>query len=434
MRRRGAGAQGRSRIEGRGGSRLTALLVLGLVCAAAPLRLCAQVSVHAQAIPLLTRAWNMPGSEGTKTEFALAQPAVMLEWHSPSPQHAAPGPRFSLHATLDAEGLTIPDGELAPGDYGEGFYDRRHPHTYFHEIMGTAQDLLGPHDGKLELSLAAGKGFVAFGDDDPMSRPAVRYPVDHHLAQILERAVVIGGATYGPVRVEATWFNGDEPLHPSTWPNWDRAFDSHAFRVTVMPRDGVEAQYSYAKVLSPEHRDGAGLPQTKHDASLRWTGNWQGRASYALLNWARTTEADGFFAFGGLVAEASISMGRHRPYARFERTDRPEDQRTADPFRSVRPPLDNASLGTTHWNIWTVGEGVSFLTAGGRLEWRPFVEASVARVRAIDGIFDPKAFYGSDVLPSVTLGVRLDWGGMGRMRMGRYFDRMTAMPMPGMEM
>jgi hypothetical protein len=63
---------------------------------------------------------------------------------------------------------------------------------------------------------------------------------------------------------------------------------------------------------------------------------------------------------------------------------------------------------------------------------RPFVEGSLARVSRVNGIFDPQSFYGSGVLPSVTLGVRLDWGGMNQMRMGRYFDR--AATMPGMEM
>ncbi|HET7040737.1 MAG TPA: hypothetical protein VFI13_01915, partial [Gemmatimonadales bacterium] len=299
---------------------------------------------------------------------------------------------------------------------------------------GTAQDLLGRHDGPLELSVAAGKGFVAFGDDDPMSRPVVRYPVDHHFAQLLERAVVIGAATWGPARVEATWFNGDEPLTPSSWPNWDRGLDSRAIRLSLTPGHGVEAQYSHARVLSPEHREGSGPPQVKDDASLRWAGPLRGRASYALVNWARTDEASGFFVFHSLVAEGSTVLGRHHPYLRFERTERPEDQRTSDPFRSVRPPLDNTSMGRTRWTVWTAGDGVSFLTARGRLEVRPFVEGSLARVRTLEGIFAPETFYGSDVLPSVTVGVRLDWGGMGRMRMGRYFDREEGTSMPGMEM
>ena len=37
--------------------------------------------------------------------------------------------------TLDFEGVTMPAGELALGGWGEGFVDRRHPHTYLHEAM-----------------------------------------------------------------------------------------------------------------------------------------------------------------------------------------------------------------------------------------------------------------------------------------------------------
>ena len=431
MRRWGAAALWRWNCTGRGAGRLTTFALALLFSAPAPQRLSAQVQIHAQAIPLVTRVAHAPGDE-TRTEFALVQPALMLEWASPNTQPATP--RFSFHTTLDAEGLTIDDGELAPGDYGEGFYDRRHPHTYLHELIGTAQDLLGRHDGKLELSVAAGKGFVAFGDDDPMSRPVVRYPVDHHFAQLLERAVAIGAATWGPARVEATWFNGDEPQRPSSWPNWERGLDSRAFRLSLAPREGVEVQYSHAMVRSPEHREGSGPTQRKDDASVRWAGAWRGHDTYALLNWARTDEANGFFIYHAVVAEGAATFGRHHAYARFERTERPEDQRTSDPFRSVRPPVDNTSLGTSRWTAWTIGDGVSLLTARGRLELRPFVEGTLAHVTRVNGIFDPESFYGSDVLPSVTVGVRLDWGGVGKMRMGRYFDRPGSTAMPGMEM
>jgi len=60
------------------------------------------------------------------------------------------------------------------------------------------------------------------------------------------------------------------------------------------------------------------------------------------------------------------------------------------------------------------------ITAGGHLELRPFVEGSVAHVGVVEGIVDPEQFYGSDVLPSLSVGVRMDWGGMNKMRMGRY--------------
>jgi hypothetical protein len=407
--------------EGRVVARYPALLAFALLLLAAlnTRRLAAQASIHAQAIPLVTTAWHMPGDEATLTEFAVVQPAVMLEWRSP---WSRPGtPSLLARATLDGEGLTIADGELAPGDHGEGYYDRRHPHTYVHELVLGGSDILGALDGRLRLSAAGGpKGFVAFGTDDPMSRPPVRYPVNHHLAQILERALVIGSVAYGPISFEATWFNGDEPTYPSDWPNWERAFDSHAFRGTVTPLPGLEAQLSYAKVLSPEHEGGAGPTQEKWDASIRYQGLLADLPSYFLVEWARTEDAGGFFTYRSLLAEGAVELGRHRPYARLELTERPEEMRTNDPFRSVRPHTDDNLLGITDWTVVTAGYGVSFLTAGGRFEVRPFLEGSIAHVGVVEGLVDPEFFYGSDVLPSLSVGVRMDWGGMNQMRMGRY--------------
>src|SRR5690606_36217081 len=105
----------------------------------------------------------------------------------------------------------LPDGELTPGAWGEGYVDRRHSHTTVHELLLTARDVLGEWDGPGELGLFIGKGFAPFGTDDPMSRPFQAFPVNHHLAQILERAV--GGVQYRlhPVTIEAALHNGDEP-------------------------------------------------------------------------------------------------------------------------------------------------------------------------------------------------------------------------------
>ena len=420
MRRSGGRAVGRSFTTGRWATRLTTRMAFALMFLAAgpPDRLTAQLSVHAQAIPVVTDARHPPGDE-TRTEFAITQPVVMLDWSTP---HFAPRAlHFFARATLNVEGWTIPDGELTPGAHGEGFYDRRHPHTYVHELMvGASVGGLRTANRELRIGLAVGKGFVAFGTDDPMSRPVERYPVNHHLAQVLERVVVIGRASYGPVALEVTGFNGDEPTKPSDWPNWDRGLDSRAVRATVTPVAGLEAQYSWARVKSPEHRPGAGPTQRKREASLRWKGPLAHRPTYALLEWARTEDAGGFFVYHSLLVEGAMSVGRQRPYARFERTERPEESRTLDPFRSLRPHLDDNILGITRWTVWTAGYGVSLLTAPGRLEVRPFVEGSLAQVKALEGIFDPAAFYGASVLPSVTLGVRMDWGGMAGMRMGRY--------------
>jgi hypothetical protein len=80
-----------------------------------------------------------------------------------------------------------------------------------------------------------------------------------------------------------------------------------------------------------------------------------------------------------LFSEASSpkvhDAGRHRPYFRLERTERPEDMRTIDPFRSVRPHLENSILGTTRWTLLTLGYGYGFAMAQGRLDLEPLPRA-----------------------------------------------------------
>lgn len=389
------------------------LLLIGLACAAHPAS--AQGfqlgpvhgDVMAQAIGIVTTAGPMP-HDATLTEARLVQPAVSVGLGTLSGH-------LRFRGTLDLEGWTMPGGELTPGAYGEGYIDRRHPHTYAHELMLTAHDVLGRLGGPVHVSAAFGKGFVAFGSDDPMSRPVMLYPIDHHLAQILEREVLIAGVTAGPAALEVSWFNGDEPEYPSEWPNGRRFGDSYALRGSVAPTRGVEAQVSYAEVKSPEQRDGAGPPQEKWSASVRFDRG----PAYALAEFARTSEAGGAFVFHSLVLEGALQRGLWRPYLRLERTERPEEARVGDPFRTQRPPLDNSLLGITRWSVATAGASVTALTAGPRFSVRPFVEASVADVRAISGTFDVQAWYGSNTICSLSLGVRLDWGMTGH-RMGRY--------------
>ena len=83
--------------------------------------------------PRSPRADPVPGGDGL-AELRIVQPALMLQADGPA--------RLSLLATLNLEGATIGEGELTPGAWGEGFVDRRHPHTYLHELLLTADDLL----------------------------------------------------------------------------------------------------------------------------------------------------------------------------------------------------------------------------------------------------------------------------------------------------
>jgi hypothetical protein len=285
-----------------------------------------------------------------------------------------------------------------------------------HELVATVRQRLDPR-GLGELSLTAGKGFVAFGTDDPMNRPVLRYPVNHHWAQVLERAVVTLGARRGPVTLEASLFNGDEPERPWQLPNLSRFGDSWAVRATAHPGSGLELQGSHARVASPEHRGGAGPTAVKWSGSMRLDRPLGAGRGYALVEWARTVEG-GFFEFDAQLAELELRLGRLRPYYRLERSERPEEERTEDPFRTRRPHTDDALLGITRWTVHTLGVGVRLPAIGG-VRAEPMVEVARAGVAAVGpGLFQPAAFYGDDTIWFLTAGVRL---AVGRPhRMGRY--------------
>jgi hypothetical protein len=366
----------------------------------------------AQAIGVVTRA--APAYDGrTYVEGYLTQPVLM--------GHVGLfGDRLQGTATVNFEGATLRRGELNAGIYGEGYIDRRHPHTFVHELMASAQGAAGP----VRLSLAGGKGFVPFGTDDPMTRPFVKYPVNHHLAQILERYVAAAAARYRVVLVEVAAFNGDEPFGPSSWPSASRFGDSWASRLTLAPGSGLEAAASVARVSSPEQQVGDGLDQRKSSLAGRWERRDSlGRRAYALVEWARTDEMqDGrrAFRYQSVLAEATTRVRRLELGARYERTGRPEEERLLDPFRSPRPHPDYNVLGITEWTIVTAAAAARVDVAAG-IALRPFVE--VARLGARELVrpstFVPADFYGSSRQWSLSVGVRMD-AGVLHPRMGHY--------------
>ena len=369
----------------------------------------ATLSVRAQAIGLVTRVDPAVASQ-TYTEGYLAQPVIM-----------ARGSVLNGHVgavlTLDFEGLTLDRGQLNPGAHGEGYADRRHPHTYLHEAIVTASGTFGGTG----VSLAGGKGFVPFGTDDPMMRPFAAYPVNHHLAQILERYVAIGALIRGPVTLEGALFNGDEPLSPGAPPDASRFGDSWAARVTVTPIRPLELEGSFASVTSPELAAGGGLDQHKWSVGARFERE-HGPVRSALVEWARTDDRFGDIVtndYTSFLAEGTTAVRRASLSLRYENTTRPEEERLADPFRYSRTPTDLAIIGITRWRIGTVA--VSSPLPASRADVAPFVEVSYAHPNdeIEPSAFVPQDFYGASSLWSMSVGVRL---GVGRMshRMGRY--------------
>ena len=383
------------------------MLAMGMPTAAAG----AQERVDAGLSALLLYDYVDPVPLGSSLgEVRLVHPVAML--------HAsALGGRLSFTGMGNFEGLTLADGQLAPGVAGEGYVDRRHPHTYLHEAVATYQHETIVAGRPLTLSVAAGKGFAPYGSDDPMSRPITRYPVNHHIAQVLERLVGIVALRTGPVGLEAGLFNGDEPDGPDQWPNAGRFGDSWSLRLTLVPLDGVELQGSLARVASPELRDGGGLDHRQRSVSLRLDRAFGGQQVYALAELARSyDDVEPLNSFLGEIAVRKRSLQGHY---RFERTERPEEQRLSDPWRTPRPHHDFSNLGYTRWSIHTLGVSLG-IVAPRNFALTPIIEGSLGRVVSLlPGSFDPAAFYGRDTFWAVSAGVRVGWGAPLH-RMGRY--------------
>ncbi|HEV7991025.1 MAG TPA: hypothetical protein VGP25_04325 [Gemmatimonadaceae bacterium] len=367
--------------------------------------------VMAQAIPVLTHAAHTAGGADL-TEGYLAQSVLMTRgslWRG----HA------QLDATLNGEGLTMTRGELSTGGFGEGYVDRRHPHAYLHELVLTGVGSFGPFN----YSASAGRGFAPFGTDDPMMRPFEKYPLNHHLAQILERGLIAGAMRVGPAIVEGATFGGDEPTSPSAMPRLRRFGDSWSMRATLLPRPGTELQASYARIESPEQASGFGLDQRKRSASVRMISRDGSR--YALAEWASTAEWDGdrnveAFAYESALAEAAATVGPIGVAVRLEQTGRPEEERLADPFRTPRPASDLAITGITRWRVGTLALTLPSVTHGA-VRGYPFVELArlSARSTVATSVFSPERFYGGGSPWMGSIGFRVRYGPL-HARMGRY--------------
>jgi hypothetical protein len=384
----------------------------------------------------------------TLTEGYLSMPVIMTA--------VAVGP-LALRSTLDFEGYTLQRGELNPGVYGEGYIDRRHPHTLVHEMMISA---MSPSAYRWRASLSVGKGFTPYGTDDPMMRPFEKFPVNHHHAQIIERVQVVGAVSIGPpnhrVSVEQAWFNGDEPVGPFTGPQWRRVGDSHATRVTLTPIRDLELQGSQAFVRSPGIIQGGAFDHRQSSVSVRFnrfrdaahdahavngtmTMEPPGMAmdvprEYVLMELARTDEGTGArraFRYTSMLAEALVQRKRWGVAARIERTERPENERLLDPFRTANGHIDFQIIGVTRWDVATLHVDAPTQSVLGRAASRhprvwlpmltPFVEADASRARAMrtPAVFVPRDVYGANTLWTLTVGARISGGAM-RSRMGRY--------------
>lgn len=385
-----------------------------------------QILGMAQAFPILTvGAVGREGGSLRRTRPYLTQPAVMTNLESP-------GSVFVLRTTLNFEGLTIDDGELTPGAWGEGFIDKRHPHTLLHEFVASVN--LREVAGGV-ASISAGKGFAPFGTGDPMSRPGVKYPTNHHLSQILERWMLSGAYLRDGWSVEAGVFGGTEPDGPYDFSNIESFGDSWSARLAKRwggggPMAGWEASISYARVV--EAHEEAEETSALWNAALRHDRSISPGRLYFLLEGSRNDpeDGDGFFS---VLGEARLDMnGGHQPYVRVEYASRPEYERDGLPGSDefFRYDHDAEPIGSTRWLVLT--GAYAYRATPAPVSFRPFVEVQYHSVREDRGGIVPATLLGADSFWNVNFGARIFFGG-GPMRMGSYgaLDAMSAMSAVG---
>ncbi|MEO7085531.1 MAG: hypothetical protein ABI442_03220 [Gemmatimonadaceae bacterium] len=382
------------------------------------------ISVMAQAIPVVTRA-DPTATRTALTEGYLSQPVLMA--------HASYDWLRAV-STLNLEGLTLKRGELSTGGYGEGYVDRRHPHSYVHQLLIGVEHSVG----RTDASLFFGRGFAPFGSDDPMMRPLEKFPINHHLSQILERVVGVVAVRRGPLIGEFGTFNGDEPTSPGSSPDFHRFGDSWSARLTALPLKELEFSASTARVRSPEVRVAqAGLDQRKENVVARWNRETPDSWRYALAEYAKTGERDQgalVTSLSSILGEAAYCKSGVIVSGRLERTDRAEEEQLADPFRTPRPSVDLANLGVSRWT--TITASISSPAASiGFVSGRPFVEIERLAVGAGTpaGIFSALNRYGADRMWMLSAGIRLR-AGMMHDRMGRYGAAVPEGSMAGMAM
>jgi hypothetical protein len=105
---------------------------------------------------------------------------------------------------------------------------------------------------------------------------------------------------------------------------------------------------------------------------------------------------------------------------RIEFTERPDEQRLTNEFRTSVPPTDLSIAGRSRWTIITARLAASLFDAR-QLALEPFVEVARADISPTlqPTGFDPREFYGSSRIWSVSIGAKLAFN-MSHMRMGRY--------------
>ena len=241
--------------------------------------------------------------------------------------------------------------------------------------------------GGIAGGLAAGKGIVPFGTDDPMSRPFVRFPVNHHLAQIVERAEIATGWRLGIGRARGRRLQRRRAGEPGPVAEHEplRRFLGRAG--DLWPVRGLEVQGSHRlgsfAGAPPGSRARPGEVERVGAACSDW---WDARRSMACWNGPAPRRAttrscsprcwrkDRSSPAGTESGTGSSAPGDRKRSGYFDNL-----------FRSPRPLLDNSIVGQTRWTLHTINYALQLSLAQGRFGVQPFVEVTFGQVSDVGG-------------------------------------------------
>lgn len=248
---------------------------------------------------------------------------------------------------LSAEPLTAPHPgfpelfQTGETYHGRPLVDHQHPHDVFGELS-----LLYSAPIRAKVSwyfYAAPAGEPALGPVAYLHRysamdvPAA--PLGHHVQDSthISYGVVTSGFVLGPVKLEASLFNGREPDEARY--DFDFApMDSWSVRASARPSKNWEAQYSFGHLVRPEATEATDI--ARQTASLTYNrpiarGGWA-----TSLVWGRNRKLQQRSTQNSYLLESELNfLDKDYAFTRLELVDRDEL------FPALPPPAPQYRVG-----------------------------------------------------------------------------------------
>jgi len=285
----------------------------------------------------------------------------------------------SLDPTMGKSGypLLFQTGESADGV--TPLVDRQHPHDFFMELAATYSVNLG----------ADGAAYAYFGlPGEPALGPSAfmhrfsgmrnpEAPLTHHWLDSthITFGVATLGVSKGPVKLEASWFNGREP-DAYRWNIETRKFDSWSTRISYNPLPELSMQVSYGDLKSPEQLE----PDTRVQrttASISHymatgDGQWATTLAYGLNR--KSGPGHDVSEPGWLLESTYVMRDTHTFFARAEQMKNGELFAEGQPLHGQEFTIRKLSLGyiydfaRTGPVKWGIGGLVGLLGAPSQLD------------------------------------------------------------------